>query len=283
MRVEHIVFLIHPCCYEPLAPEDIDRDNLQLFVECEREVKARWLATLAERPAHTLLLQLGGPAALRDRAIEYLGAPAVFYPQTEFPDDGDLAEYYRRLVADFHTHLAEFGLDFDPLNATSELWGESFEGCVPGYGGAFAQYLGLRHAPRMRFEMTVYDSRFLHRAQHWEVIPIAGSDVEAWLFDCADSTGAAIFQARRTAQWIDERRVHLQLDDRRLQVCSKGGHTLWPGEPWEKGKIEAVRPYSMTLKEANWRWIRSVGMSFAAFREVIAAARVEAEEKENVE
>ena len=39
----------------------------------------------------------------------------------------------------------------------------------------------------------------------------------------------------------------------------------------------------MTLKEANWRWIRSVGMSFAAFREVIAAARVEAEEKENVE
>ena len=276
MQVEHIIFLIHPCCYEPLAPEAVQRDNLQLFVACEREVKARWLAALAERPANTLLVQLGGPAALCDSAVEYLGAPAVFYPQTEFPENGDLAEYYRRLTVDYNAHLAAHGLRFDPANITSELWGESFEGCVPGYGGAFAQYLGLRKSPQMRFEMTVYDSRFLHGARHWEAISLVGSDVEAWLFVCADGTGAAMFQARRTAQWIDERRVHLQLDDRRLQVCTKQGHTLWPEAPWEKGKAEAVLAYDMALKDCIWRWVRSVGMPFDEFREVIGAASVTA-------
>ena len=283
MNVDHIIFLIHPCCYEPIPAQQIKEENLQLFLDRERELKAQWLDELTTSRDGTLLWQLGGPQALRDEAIARLGAARVFYPTTPFPDNADLDEYYRRLVTDCGAHLIDNQLELEPACVTSELWGESFEGCVPGYGGAFAQYLGLAKRPRMRFEMTVYDSRFLYRAQHWEVIPIAGSDVEGWLFECAASTGAAIFQARRTAQWIDERRVHLQLDDRRLQVCSKGGHTLWPGEPWEKGKIEAVRPYSMTLKEANWRWIRSVGMSFAAFREVIAAARVEAEEKENVE
>jgi len=54
MQVGHIIFLIHPCCYEPLVPEVIDRDNMQLFVECERVIKVRWLNALADRPANTL-------------------------------------------------------------------------------------------------------------------------------------------------------------------------------------------------------------------------------------
>ena len=277
MQIEHIIFLIHPCCYEPLDPEVIHRDNLQIFVERERETKARWLEALADRPENTLLVQLGGPVDLRDKAVEYLGEPAAFYPQTEFPADGSLAEYYRRLTADFNAHVAAHSLRLDPATATSELWGESFEGCVPGYGGAFAQYLGLRQSPRMRFEMTVYDSRFLYGARHWEPIQLADSDVEAWLFTCHDGTGAAIFQARRTAQWIDARRVHLQLDDRRLQVCTKQGHTIWPPTPWEKGKAEVVHPYSMSLKECIWRWVRSVGMPLDSFRKVIGATRVTAE------
>ena len=278
MKIDHIIFLIHPCCYEPLAPEVVHRDNLQLFVKCEREVTKRWLAALADRPSNTLLVQLGGPVALRDEAIRYLGASAVFYPQSEFSADGGLSEYYRRLIAEFNTHITANAVTFDPATVTSELWGESFEGCVPGYGGAFAEYLNLRQSPKMRFEMTVYDSRFLFEARHWDLIPLADSDVEAWIFECHDGTGAAMFQARRTAQWIDERRVHLELDDKRLQICDKQGYTLWPQTPWEKGKAEAVLPYSMTLKDCNWRWVRSLGMPFDSFREVIAAARVTAKE-----
>ena len=284
MRIDHVIFLIHPCCYEGLDAEAVERDNLSLFVDLEKRVKAEWLKALGARPPNTLLLQLGGPEDLRDQAVGFLGDDAVFFPRSAFTENGDLAEYYRRLAADFEDHIESCGLRFDPAAVSSELWGESFEGCVPGYGGAFAQYLGLAQAPRMRFAMTVYDSRFLYGARHWETIPLAGCDVEAWFFECHDGSGAAMFQARRTAQWLDQRRLHLELDDRRTQVCTKGGHTLWPEVPWEKGKAEAVRPYSMTLQECNWRWVRAPGLSLAAFRQVVRRARVtEAEGETNGE
>ena len=273
---EHIVFLIHPCCYEGLGPEEIRRDNLNLYVEREQEVRERWLATMAELPRHTLFVQLGGPAYLRDAAEIHLGSAFVFYPKTRFPDDGDRRTYYQDLADDFRTHVSTHRLRFEPATVTSELWGESFEGCVPGYAGAFAEYLRLEIPPKMRFEMTVYDSRFLHGARRWETVQIADSDVEAWLFECHDLTCAANFQSRLTAQWLDERKVYLRLDDRRIQVCNKQSHTLWPPEPWEKGKLEQVLEYSMTLAECNWRWIRSIGMEFDDFRSVIHSAEVRA-------
>ena len=274
MRIEHIIFLIHPCCYENIDSDAIQKDNLYLFVERERKVKQRWFQTLAEQPSNTLFLQLGGPEHIREMAVANLGEAAVFYPRTEFPEDGDLREYYRRLASDFHAHVVAHRLQLEKTTVTSELWGESFEGCVPGYGGAFAEYLGLQRHPKMRFEMTVYDSRFLYGAQRWEVIPIDGSDVEAWLFECHDGTSAAIFQSRLTAQWVNDRRLHLRLDDRRLQVCTKNGHTIWPQTPWEKGKPERIGEYNMTLADCNWRWIRAVGMAIDDFREVISAAHV---------
>ena len=40
MKIEHIIFLIHPCCYENIDPDAIRRDNLYLFVKREEEVKA---------------------------------------------------------------------------------------------------------------------------------------------------------------------------------------------------------------------------------------------------
>ena len=150
------------------------------------------------------------------------------------------------------------------------------KGVSPDTAVLLLNILGLRHPPQMRFEMTVYDSRFLYGAQRWEVIPIGGCDVEAWLFECHDGTAAAIFQSRLTAQWVDERRVNLRLDDRRLQVCTKNGHTIWPPTPWEKGKSERVGEYSMTLADCNWRWIQAVGMAINDFREVVSTARVTA-------
>lgn len=274
MQIEHIIFLIHPCCYENIDTDAIRKDNLHLFVEREKNVKRRWLQTLAEKPAKTLFLQLGGPEYIQETAVANLGEAAVFYPRTPFPDTGDLREYYRCLTSDFRDHVSTYQLQLETATVTSELWGESFEGCVPGYGGAFAEYLGLRCHPKMRFDMTVYDSRFLYGAQRWEVIPIEGCDVEAWLFECHDGTSAAIFQARLTAQWVDDRYIHLRLDDRRLQVCTKNGHTIWPQTPWEKGRPECIGAYSMTLADCNWRWIRAVGMAADDFREVISTARV---------
>lgn len=267
-----IVFLIHPCCYEALTADQVRADNLELFVRIEREVKGRWLADLRNRPEPTLFAQLGGPACLTEAAAQALGAPYALRFTTEFR--GSLPDFYAGLAAEFHRHVAEHRLALDLDTARSELWGESFEGCVPGYGGAFAQYLPLGRAPRMRFEMTVHDSRFLYGHRGYQVIPVPGADVEAWLFELPDGTGAAMFQARRHAQWIDRRRVRLRLDDRRIQVCTKLGHTVWPPEPWQKGKPERICDYGMELRECIWRWVRSVGMPLDRFRDVIAAAVV---------
>ena len=275
MTIEHIIFLIHPCCYEAVEPERARKQNLKLFIDREREVKQRWLDGFAGAAPGTFLLQLGGPHDLTQAAVESLGEACVLRPSSTFSESEGLRAYYSAMAADFHAHLAAHDLQFDPATVTSELWGESFEGCVPGYGGAFAEYLKLQQSPKMRFEMTVYDSRFLYDARRYEVIPIGDSDVEAWVFELHDGTGAAMFQARRTAQWVDERRLHLMLDDSRLQVSSKRDHTIWPAAPWDKYKPEQVLPYSMTLSEANWNWVRAVCMGMDEFRDVIRAARVE--------
>ena len=272
---DHAIFLIHPCLYEQQDAAAVRQGNWRLYVEREQQVKRRWLAALAAlaRPRGTLYVQLGGPTYLLDIARSHLGAPYVCFPDAE--NTGDLHKLYVALADCVRDHVGVHKLRFDPRAVTSEVWGESFEGCVPGYGGAFAQYLGLKHAPRLRFEMTVYDSRFLLGAAPPEIIALPGSDVEAWLFACQDTTAAAMFLSPRTAQWIDERRVHLKLHTQSLQVCTKSGHTVWPAKPWQKGDPEQVCSYSMMLSDCNWYWIRSVGMAYDDFRAVIAATMVE--------
>lgn len=264
-----VVFLIHPCCFEVLPEEEIRRHNFFLLLEIEKAVKERWLAALRARPRHTLFVQLGGPQYLTEAGVANLGPEYTLRLTTPFPESESAHEYYVGLAAEFHHHIETHGLDLDLATVTSELWGESFEGCVPGYGGAFAQYLPVKRPPTMRLDMTLQDSVFLHGHRRHEVVPISGTDIEAWLFECHDGTGAAMFQARLHAQWIDHRRISLQLDDRRIQVCTKLGHTVWPDEPWEKGKPEHILEFSLELKDCIWRWIRAIRMPFDEFREVI--------------
>ena len=272
--INHIIFLIHPCCYEALSADIVRKDNYALFVEMEKEVKRRWLDALSEGPRENLFVQLGGPEYLTDAARKSLGLEYTFRFTTPFPESKSMHEYYVNLVSELRQHIARHQLRFDPEEVSSELWGESFEGCVPGYGGAFAEYLGLRVPPTMRFEMTVHDSRLLYGHRRREVIPIPGTDVEAWCFECHDASSAAMFQARLHAQWIDQRRVSVQLDDRRIQVTTKLGHTVWPAEPWKKGKQERVLEYHMSLADSIWYWIRSIGMTFGDFRNVVSTARI---------
>lgn len=273
-QINHIIFLIHPCCYEPIEPEQIRGDGLQLFLAREEEVKARWLAEIAQRRPGTLYLQLGGPDDLQVAATATLGEAALSL-KTPFPASEDLDEYYQGLTQEIRDYMSQHDLGFDPATVSSELWGESFEGCVPGYGGAFAQHLGLERAPQMRFEMTVYDSRFLHEARTVECLTMAGTDVEAWLFECHDGTGVVTFQPRRTAQWLDERMVKLSLSDQRHQVCDKQGYTVWPDGPWTKAREESLQEVAIPMKEWISRWVRGVGTGIDAFREVVQAAQIE--------
>ena len=81
--VEHLIFLIHPCCYEPVEAERIEREGLRLFLEREEEVKARWLADLAARGAgHPLRAARGAgvPEGCGGRVPRGGGSPAAAEP-----------------------------------------------------------------------------------------------------------------------------------------------------------------------------------------------------------
>ncbi len=271
MQIEKIVFLIHPLVYEPYSPEDIHARNLKLFYEREQEIKQRWLSE-AESLRGTLLLQLYSSKALYESLVERMGADWVCYVSAEYTEGMPQLEYDRRLVQSVRDHMADHQLTLDPATVASEIWGESFEGCAPDYASSFAFILGLKKPPRMRFEMTMHDSRFLKGAKVVEIIPIPNSDVEAVLFELYDETFAAIYQARLTPQRMDDRPITINLDPTRMQVCTKLNHTIWPTKVWQKGDPSESVPFQFRTRD--WYWVRSLGISLEGFREFIAAAVV---------
>ena len=271
-KIDHIIFLIHPCVYEQLDAETAHKNNLEIYVERERQVKQKWLEALAERDGQTLFLQLYGPQYLVEKAQQSLGKANACRVHADFPGPDQMAEYHRRLVQCIRDHLDEHKIEFDPASVTSQLWGESFEGCVPGYGGAFAQRLQLKLPPIMAFEMTVYDARFLYGAKRRQTLAIAGSDIEAWVFECYDGTSAAIFQARLTAQWLDRRAISLELDPGRVMFCTTLGHTVWPAKPWKKGDSDTPCPYEITTADALW--LRTTRMSFDDLCQLVSLAKI---------
>ena len=153
MKVKHLIFLIHPTCYQNVDSEAVRRNNWTLFLDRELQVTQRWLEALRGQNAGTLLLQLYGSTELFATIQELLGEPNACYVKAEYTEGLEQAEYHRRLVACICGHVEKYDLIIDPDTVSSELWGESFEGCAPGYGGAFAQALGLKRPPQMKFEM----------------------------------------------------------------------------------------------------------------------------------
>lgn len=282
MEIKHLIFLIHPGCYEVLPPDSpLHQSNIGLFIEREQEVKLRWLAALdeygKESKQSTLFLQLYGPEYLLKAAQEQLGEANACYVQADFSTIPaglhQLREYYHRLTQCIQEHMIRFDLSFDPAEVTSEIWGESFEGCASCYSSAFAESLGLKRAPRMRFEMTVYDSRFLYGAKAPETIQLAGTDIEAWLFELYDRTSAVLFQARLHAQYYDQRPIQLLLDPARVQVCTTSGFTVWPEEG--PTRVLAQPPVPFVLTTSNTYWLRGTGMNVSSLREVVASAVVD--------
>src|SRR5688500_4551719 len=107
MEIKHIIFLIHPGCYESLPPDSgLHQSNIGIYIEREQEVKQRWLAALDEHgkePENSvLLLQLYGPEHLLKAAQERLGAGNACYVRADFSTiptgPQQLREYYQRLT-----------------------------------------------------------------------------------------------------------------------------------------------------------------------------------------
>lgn len=277
MVVEHIIFLIHPGCYEALDPNSpLHRSNIGIYVDREREVTQCWLAELARISQPTLLLQLYGPKPLYEQIKGLLGEAQSCYVHAEFdsipPGPGQLREYYVRLTACIREHMRRYDLSFDATTVTSEIWGESLEGCGSLYSSAFAGNLGLKLKPRMRFEMMVYDTRFLRHSGSPQIIELPGTDIEALLFHLYDDTSAAIFQTRLRSQFYDERDIQLQLDPGRVQICNTRGATLWPAVAPRQAAPQPAEPYN--LRTGETKWVRGMAMGVDELRDVVKAAKV---------
>ena len=274
MKVEHLIFLIHSGAFESVPPDVVRKRNLGVYVELEKKVKQRWLDALGRQDRSVLFLQLCGPLDLLEAAREKLGEPNACYVYVDPPESGERREYIHLLTQCIRDHMEKFDLEFDAATVTSEVWGETFEGCASGYSGAFAEHLGLKRPPRMAFEMTVYDTRFLYEPRRWETIHFEGTDVEAWVFECHNFTSAAMFQARLTDRWFDKRPISLELDAITMQVCLGGaGHMIWPESPPPgKGVEEDIRTFVMTVADSHW--IRAIRTNFDELKRVVSAAQI---------
>eukprot|EP01046_Picozoa_sp_COSAG06_P026495 COSAG06_NODE_2281_length_7180_cov_49.556701_4_plen_228_part_00 len=176
--VNHFIFLIHPFCNElPPGAAGCDGDDdgsALLFQRRERVVSHRWVSALERSPAGALLVLQGGPqffestgAPLLPQGFDRVAAVAsarlvarrVFRPTTRFDAspsaagtlDEQLRGYFQQLGVALERHLATYGLTYDRRSASSEAWGESFEGCVPGYGGIGVSCWGYMYGSHRAF------------------------------------------------------------------------------------------------------------------------------------
>jgi len=276
-RITRLVIIVHPCPYE-IYHRPAPGTPLYPFREMEKTVFEGWLKSVEALPASAFVVQIDmpntapGPDQLHAACVARLGAERVCrvagenqYPEKPVP----LLDYYERIEKKIHEQFRSGGLAFDPAHCETELWGQSFEGCAPGYGTAVCRRLGLEKPFRFDYSKSVPDARFLLKLRRWELAPLADSDVVAYVFDLEDGTSAALFQARKQDQWLDHRAIELQLDPKKFWVSDKQGKLVWPKEGESAGP-EAVR---MMCSEEHF--LRARGGDSQDLKLVIEKARVQ--------
>ena len=285
-EVAQFLFLIHPCPYEIMEenqPGQIEKKGLEAYLSLEQLVFQRWLKAIPSLDERTFVVQVDmpghapGPDLLHESLLERLGAGQVCRIGGEFqsPDKPEaLLDYYNRIVQQMASQMYRYGLSYDSTRCVSEIWGQSFEGCAPGYSSAIAERLKLAVPAQFDFAMSVPDARFLLAVKQSECISIPNSDIVAYLFQLEDGSRAALFQARLTAQWLDRRPIELKLDPGDYWVCSKQGKSIWPDNP--PAPTDARKPVLYRLSTAEEVFIRTKKDNVDQLRAVVAAARLRA-------
>lgn len=282
--VDRLVIIVHPCPYEN-SPQGADSPTHRYRV-LEKQAHARWLEAVKKLPPTTFVVQIDmpwttpGPDELHAACIAQLGAKRVcrIAGEYQYPDKVvPLLDYYERIHKKVMEQFAQHGLLFDPAHCEVDLWGQSFEGCAPGYASAVCRRLGTTQAFKFDYDNSVPDAPFLlNNVARWELVEIPGSDIVAYLFELKDGTSAALFQARKHDQWLDHRPIELRLNASRFWVSDKPGKTtIWPKE-----NDSSTEPQVVRLVTSEERFIRSRKASNDELKEIVKNARVGAEPKE---
>ncbi len=282
--VTQFLFLIHPCPYEIMEenqPGQIKKKVLEDYLSLERTVFQRWLRAISSLDEGTFVVQVdmpgkaSGPDLLHQSLLKRLGAAQVCRIGGEFqsPDKPEaLLDFYNRIVQQIAGQMQRHGLSYNPGTCASEIWGQSFEGCAPGFGSAIAERLKLTVPAHFDFVMSVPDAHFLLGVKQAECISIPNTDIVAYLFQLADGCNAALFQARLTAQWLDRRPIEIKLDPRNHWVSNKQGKSVWPENLPATGDAGERVPFH--LYTAQEVFVRTLQADDGQFRAVISAARL---------
>jgi hypothetical protein len=281
-RITRLVIIVHPCPYE-IYHHPAPGTFLYPYREMEKTAFDGWLKSVEDLPPSAFVVQIDmpktapGPDQLYAACVARLGAERVCrvageyqYPEKPVP----LLDYYERIRKKLTEQFHSGGLAFDRAQCETELWGQSFEGCAPGYGTAVCRRLGLEKPFRFDYTKSVPDARFLFKLRRWELAPLADSDVVAYVFDLEDGTSAALFQARKQDQWLDHRTIELQLDPKKFWVSDKLGKQIWPKEG------ESAKPETVRLMCSEEHFLRARGGDSQDLKLVIEKARVQKRAKE---
>ena len=284
-RVERFVFIIHPLLYEEIQ---LETSALQLYAAWEQEVKACCLEELARLPPSTMVVQLAGASTeLIDAARDRLGPARALHLLQNNGRSTELAGVFADLCAQIRQHMTAAGLTFDSSASASEMWGESFEGCVPGYGSAFAHGLGLAEKPTIAFDKCVCDGTFMYGATLLTTQQVE-PDVEAMIFQLHDRSFIGVFQPRLTPMWIDDRviavgRTGTMMCKDCVRAITKQGYPIWPSTPpgakalYEDGKAPFEVRFRLSASGAPndaITYIHGLKVSKEEFYDLMRSARV---------
>ena len=231
MQVKKIVYLIHSMIYTDTVAKDpkLLRDtNAGIYLERELLCQRRWRAGIRQLEPDTIYAQLTGGREILAYARQELGDERVIEPDVEWQDDMDPEQYRQDLADSFLSQLAARGHKIDYETTELELWGESFTGCVYGYGTDLCRRLGLKTPAFVDFDMTVPDERQLCKAELVTHFLLGGSTTRGYLFDGPLGYPIGLF--------IDGFRRHdagatgvikLALDSGKVMLDSPAGITLY--------------------------------------------------------
>ena len=243
LKIQNVVYLIHASLYEGLEKKGaLAAGNYEIYREREKLCQQRWRQRINALGANDLFVQLYGDQSILAYARQKLGERRVIAPSAKWEAGLAANVYHDRLADSFRRQLADKQLELDLGTVPWELAGESFEGCVYTYGGGMASSLGMDQPAVINFDLTVPDARFLCGATLVETFTVAGSDVNAYVFDGPEGyyIGAFLPGLR------DHRTPHITLplaDVSKVSVVNKIGNTLFSRKSSTRGCIGPDRDH----------------------------------------
>ena len=231
MKISKIYYIVHSMLYSGIAadnPQTLRDTHAEIFLERELLCEQRWRAGIDQLPPDAIYAQLGGGPEILPYAKAQLGEDRVVVPAGEFSAGLGPERWYQLLTDSVYDQIKEKGHEIDVQTTQVEAWGESFEGCVYGYGTSLTRQLGLKHPTYVNFDMCVPDARFLCKAELITHFLLPGDQVRGYFFNGTFGFPMGVYLEGFTRQDVGNTgRIRLKIDNSKVSIEGSQGLTLY--------------------------------------------------------